>query len=87
MNSEDDEYVSFSACELLASDLKIVVKSIYKKEDVLIIIVDLSSYNIYRLDEDPLMFELQDKIKVWVGKNRIKVNEYINTYPEDLRNW
>jgi len=87
MNSEEDEYVSFQACQLLDSGVKIVVNSIDKKEDELIIIVDVSYYGWHHLDEDPLMFELQDKIKVWVGKNRIKVNKYINTYPEDLRNW
>jgi len=87
MNTEDDEYVSFDACDLMDSNLKVYLKEMKKENNVFIFYVDITYENYSFLDEESFIVELQAKMKEVVGKNKIIVQEYENKYPDQYRQW
>jgi len=87
MNTEDDEYVSFDACDLMNSNLKVYLKEMKKENNVFIFYVDITYENYSFLDEESFIVELQAKMKEVVGKNKIIVQEYENKYPDQYRQW
>jgi len=80
MNSEDDEYVSFAACDLIDSNLKIHLKDVIVDNDVTKYIVDMEYTNYTILDDDSLASELQNELKKWVGNNKVIVQEFKNNF-------
>lgn len=87
MNTEDDEYVSFDACDLMDSNLKVYLKEMKRENNVFIFHVDITYENYSFLDEESFIVELQAKMKEVVGKNKIIVQEYENKYPQQNRQW
>lgn len=83
MNSEDDEYVSFEACDLIDSGLKITLSEIGGKDGEIIFYVNISYFNMFHIDEETFCIELQDVLNSWVGKNKVIVREYTNRYQGD----
>lgn len=87
MNTEDDEYVSFDACDLMDSNLKVYLKEMKRENNVFIFHVDITYENYFFFDEESFIVELQAKMKEVVGKNKIIVQEYENKYPQQNRQW
>lgn len=88
LNTEDDEYVAYSTCELLDSDIKIYVKDFEIVNNVSVIKIDITYNNVTRyLDYDDLVWELQSKLKPFLNLNKIKVEKYDNLFPEENRQW
>lgn len=84
----EDESINGAICEWMDAGVKVNVKEIVKSDDYTLIYVDLIYWTYTRyLDEDPLLWGLQDKLKPWVGKNKIIASDYTNTYPEEKRQW
>lgn len=84
----EDESINGAICEWMDTGVKVNVKEIVKSDDYTLIYVDLIYWSYTRyLDEDPLLWGLQDKLKPWVGKNKIIASDYTNTYPEEKRQW
>lgn len=87
-NSEDDEYISFYACDLINSDLKVTLKEVKMAPKIITLLLDISYSNYQFFDEDPFVYELQDYIKKLTGKNiKVIVYEYRNTFPQEKRQW
>jgi uncharacterized FlgJ-related protein len=83
-NSESNEIVSFSACDILENNSpKIILNKVdmdEKKKFIFILYVDFEYNNIHFPDEDPLIWELSYELKNWIGDNRIIVEDVINKY-------
>lgn len=87
LNSEDEEYVSVGACDLIDSSVKVHLKDIKKDGDIILLVVDITYKNYSYIDEDSFIYELQKELEVWIGKNQILVREYTNTFPIQDRQW
>jgi hypothetical protein len=87
MNTEDDEYVSFDACDLIDNGVKVSLNDVEKLNDTLLLIVDVTYKNWEYLDESSFILELENELKIWIGKNKIRINMYKNTFPEHLKQW
>lgn len=88
LNTEYDEYVAYSTCELLDSDIKIYVKDFEIVNNVSVIKIDITYNNITRyLNYNDLVWELQSKLKPFLNLNKIKVEKYDNLFPEENRQW
>ena len=83
MNSEDNEYVSFEACDLIDSNFNIRLDEYEVKKDKLIFYVNISYNNMSYIDDESFCIELQDKLKSWVGENKVIVRDYTNRYSGD----
>jgi len=88
LNSENDEYVSFGACDLLDSDCKLIVNSFKKDKDSLIIKLSVTYENYSHIDEYPLLLEIKAKLRKILGLPIITVVDNVeNLYPQKQRNW
>jgi hypothetical protein len=84
----EDESINGSICEWMETGVKVNVREVFKSDDYTLIYVDLIYWSHIRyIDEDPLLWGLQDKLKLWIGKNKIIASDYTNTYPEEKRQW
>jgi hypothetical protein len=79
-NTEDDEYISFSACDLIDSSLKVKLID-FTRGDQLKLTIDITykSYFPY-LNEDEFLFELKDRLKILIPIGEIEVNRYENLF-------
>jgi len=79
-NTEDDEYISFSACDLIDSSLKVKLID-FTRGDQLKLTIDITykSYFPY-LNEDEFLFELKDRLKIIIPIVEIEVNSYENLF-------
>ena len=79
-NTEDDEYISFSACDLIDSSLKVKLID-FTRGDQLKLTIDITykSYFPY-LNEDEFLFELKDRLKILIPISGIEVNSYENLF-------
>jgi hypothetical protein len=79
-NTEDDEYISFSACDLIDSSLKVKLID-FTRGDQLKLTIDITykSYFPY-LNEDEFLSELKDRLKVLIPISGIEVNSYENLF-------
>jgi hypothetical protein len=79
-NTEDDEYISFSACDLIDSSLKVKLID-FTRGDQLKLTIDITykSYFPY-LNEDEFLFELKDRLKLFIPIGEIEVNRYENLF-------
>lgn len=87
MNDEDNEYVSFEACDILDSNLKVNVIKTEMIDGVLNLYVDMFYKNYTYLDYYPLKLELQNELKNYLGVNKIVVKEFENQFPVEDRQW
>jgi hypothetical protein len=85
MNDEDNEYISFSTCGLIDSDLKITVSDVMIDNGVFKILIVGKYYNYSYIDEDTLIYEIQDELNQYIGKNKVVVEDWINT--NNNRQW
>jgi len=79
-NTEDDEYISFSACDLIDSSLKVKLID-FTRGDQLKLTIDITykSYFPY-LNEDEFLSELKDRLKILIPIGEIEVNSYENLF-------
>jgi hypothetical protein len=79
-NTEDDEYISVSACDLIDSSLKVKLID-FTRGDQLKLTIDITykSYFPY-LNEDEFLFELKDRLKILIPIGEIEVNRYENLF-------
>jgi hypothetical protein len=87
LNSESDEIVSFDACELINSDLKVQVVDVKQYDNGKSILILLKYKNYRFIDEDSFVYELRDGLKKWIGNIKIEVEDSINIFPEEDRQW
>ena len=84
-NSESDEIVNFDACELIDSNLKVEVIDVKKLDTGKSILISLKYENYNYIDEDSFVYELRDGLKRWIGNIKIEVEDSINIFPEEDR--
>jgi len=87
LNTEDDEYVSYSICELIDSDLNVEVTDVKKHNESFIIVVVIKYNNYSFIDTDFLLIELRNEVKKFVPVIKIESEDSINTFPEEKRQW
>ena len=87
MGADDEEIISFYACDFLDLDPKVIVTDVdkfYGKLRILVVIKYEAAMHFH--DEEAFIYELQSRLK-WVGDVMIDVEDVINTYPNDKRQW
>jgi hypothetical protein len=87
MNSEDDEIISFGACELIDADVKVSVSEVAIINDRKRVLVVIKYRHWTYIDEDEFVYELSKELRKWIGDNYVEVEDYINTYPPEERQW
>ena len=83
MGADDEEIISFDACDFLDLDPKVVVTDVdkfYGKLRILVVIKYEAAMHFH--DEEAFIYELQSRLK-WVGNVMIDVEDVITTYPND----
>jgi hypothetical protein len=78
-NTEDDEYISVSACDLIDSSLKVKLID-FTHGDQLKLTIDITYKNYSHLDEDEFLSELKDRLKILIPIGEIEVNRYENLF-------
>jgi len=78
-NTEDDEYISVSACDLIDSSLKVKLID-FTHGDQLKLTIDITYKNYSHLDEDEFLSELKDRLKLFIPIGEIEVNRYENLF-------
>jgi hypothetical protein len=78
-NTEDDEYISVSACDLIDSSLKVKLID-FTRGDQLKLTIDITYKNYSHLDEDEFLSELKDRLKIIIPIVEIEVNSYENLF-------
>lgn len=87
MNSEDDEIISFGACELIDADVKVSVSEVAIVNDRKRVLVVIKYRHWRYIDEDEFVYELWKELRKWIGDNYVEVEDYINTFPPEERQW
>ena len=90
MNDEenDEEHVFFDACDFIDSLVDVRVTDIRTLNGVLNLLVVIKYKNYRYMDEDPFVYELKNELQSNIGTNiKIEVEDSINTFPSDQRNW
>ena len=78
-NTEDDEYISISVCDLIDSALKVKLIDVIPGNQIKLII-DITYKNYSHLDEDEFLSELKDRLKIIIPIVEIEVNSYENLF-------
>jgi len=78
-NTDDDEYISVSACDLIDSSLKVKLID-FTHGDQLKLTIDITYKNYSHLDEDEFLSELKDRLKLFIPIGEIEVNRYENLF-------
>jgi hypothetical protein len=78
-NTDDDEYISFSACDLIDSSLKVKLID-FTRGDQLKLTIDITYKSYSHLDEDEFLSELKDRLKILIPIGEIEVNRYENLF-------
>lgn len=87
MDSEDEEILSFSVCELISANIKVSVSDVSIVNDRIRVLINITYKNFRWLSEDNFLFELSRELKKWIGPNYVEVDEYTNTFPPEERQW
>ena len=85
MGADDEEIISFDACDFLELDPKVTVTEVSKfngKLRILVVIKYEAAMHFH--DEESFIYELQSRLK-WVGNVMVDVEDVITTYPNDKR--
>jgi len=85
MNSEDDEIISFGACDLIDADVKVSVSDVGIVNGRRRVLVVIKYHNWRYIDEDEFVYELSKELRKWIGDNYVEVEDYINTFPPEKR--
>jgi hypothetical protein len=87
MNSEDNEIISFGACELIDADVKVSVSEIGIVNDRQRVLVVIKYHHWRYIDKDEFVYELSKELRKWIGDSYVEVEDYLNTYPPEKRQW
>ena len=88
MNDEDNEYVSFDACDFIDALVSVKVSDVKDVNGVITLLVVIKYKNYRFMDEETFLYELKNELKSSLGINvGIEVEDTINTFPPDQRNW
>jgi hypothetical protein len=78
-NTDDDEYISVSACDLIDSSLKVKLID-FTHGDQLKLTIDITYKSYSNLYEDEFLSELKDRLKLFIPIGEIEVNRYENLF-------
>jgi hypothetical protein len=90
MSADDfglEDIISFDACDFLGLDPKVTVTDVDKfngKLRILVVIKYEAAMHFH--DEESFVYELQWRLK-WLGDVMIDVEDVINIYPNEKRQW
>ena len=87
MNDDDNEYILYDACDIINSDIKVLFREIIKHEDYKEIVVDITYSNYGYIDDSPIVYELGYFLSEIIGKTKVTVGEFTNTFPDEQRQW
>ena len=84
----DDEPISSYACWLIDVLENVRVTDVKNVNGVISLLIVIKYKNHRYLDEEPFVYELKNELKNNLGINiKIEVEDHINTFPPDQRNW
>ena len=78
-NTDDDEYISVSACDLIDSSLKVKLID-FTHGDQLKLTIDITYKSYSHLYEYGFLSELKDRLKLFIPIGEIEVNRYENLF-------
>ena len=78
-NTDDDEYISVSACDLIDSSLKVKLID-FTHGDQLKLTIDITYKSYSNLYEYEFLSELKDRLKLFIPIGEIEVNRYENLF-------
>jgi len=78
-NTDDDEYISVSACDLIDSSLKVKLID-FTHGDQLKLTIDITYKSYLNLYEYGFLSELKDGLKLFIPIGEIEVNRYENLF-------
>jgi len=78
-NTDDDEYISVSACDLIDSSLKVKLID-FTHGDQLKLTIDITYKSYSHLYEYEFLSELKDRLKLFIPIGEIEVNRYENLF-------
>ena len=88
MDADDEEIISFDACDFLDLDPKVRVTSVDKLNGVprILVVIEYEAMMHFH-DEETFISELQYRLRKWITNIYIDVEDVINTYPDEKRQW
>jgi len=89
MDSEnEEEFISFDACDFLDLNPKVRVTSVDKLNGVprILIVIEYEAMMHFH-DEETFISELQYRLRKWISNVMVDVEDVINTYPNEKRQW
>ena len=89
MDSESEEdFISFDACDFLDLDPKVRVTSVDKLNGVprILVVIEYEAMMHFH-DEQTFISELQYRLRKWITNVNVDVEDVINTYPDEKRQW
>jgi len=89
MDSEnEEEFISFDACDFLELDPKVKVTAVDKLNGIPRILVVIKYEAMMHFhDEETFISELQYRLRKWISNVTVDVEDVINTYPNEKRQW
>jgi hypothetical protein len=84
----EDEFISFDACDFLDLDPKVRVTSVDKLNGVsrILVVIEYEAMMHFH-DEETFISELQYRLRKWITNVNIEVEDVLNTYPDEKRQW
>ena len=84
----EDEFISFDACDFLDLDPKVRVTSVDKLNGVprILVVIEYEAMMHFH-DEETFISELQYRLRKWITNVKIEVEDVLNTYPDEKRQW
>ena len=84
----EDEFISFDACDFLDLDPKVRVTSVDKLNGVprILVVIEYEAM-MHFYDEETFISELQYRLRKWITNVKIEVEDVLNTYPDEKRQW
>jgi hypothetical protein len=80
-NSDDDEYISFGACDLIDSlTKKVELVNVERENKIWNITLNVTYKSYTYLSDDTFIIELQDELKKIIGPNKIVIEEFNNIF-------
>lgn len=88
MNAYDEEIISFDACDFLELEPKVIVSDVDTLNGVPRILVVIKYESMMHFhDETSFRYELQSRLHKWINNVMVDVEDVINTYPDEKRQW
>ena len=88
MTVDDEEIISFDACDFLELNPKVRVTDVDTLNGVPRILVVIKYEAMMHFhDETSFRYELQSRLQKWVSNVMVDVEDVINTYPDEKRQW